>query len=299
MAQAELQPHEWPEEEWRRRVNTVRAGRRLAPASWPNGARCAVALSFDSDHETSELRDGGTSVGRLSWGEYGSRVAVPRLMDILRRADVPATFFVPAVVALLHPEEQQALIGAGHEIGMHGWIHEFNTHLPPAIERELMFRSADALEKVTRVRPVGLRTPSWDVSAATIAVEQELGLLYDSSLMADEDCYELLVDGVASGLVEIPVEWIRDDAPYFMMNRHTGLRPYTPPEAVFDVFRREFEGAYAAGGVFQLTMHPHVISYRSRVWILEEIIALARSKGDVWFTTHADLARWVVLHSGD
>src|ERR1700754_4702711 len=117
MAQPELECWQWPEEVWRGKVDRVRAGRSLKPKTWKNGARCAVALSFDSDHETSELRDGGTSVGRLSWGEYGSRVAVPRLMNILKRADVPATFFVPAVVALLHPEEQQALIGAGHEIG--------------------------------------------------------------------------------------------------------------------------------------------------------------------------------------
>ncbi|RWI50274.1 MAG: polysaccharide deacetylase [Mesorhizobium sp.] len=288
------EPHEWTEAEWRQRVGLVRAGRPLRPSAWPGGAKCAVALSFDSDHETSELKDGGNSIGRLSWGEYGSRVGVPRILDILRRNSIPSTFFVPAVTALLHPDEQRAVVAEGHEVGLHGWIHEFNTALPPEIERELLFRSSDALERATGVRPVGLRTPSWDVSSATIAAEKELGLLYDSSLMADEDCYEILLDGIPSGLVEIPVEWIRDDAPYFFMNRHSNLRPYTAPADVFDIFRREFELAHAAGGLFQLTMHPHVISYRSRIWILEELISTARSKGDVWFATHADVARWVL-----
>jgi hypothetical protein len=96
-----------------------------------------------------------------------------------------------------------------------------------------------------------------------------MGLLYDSSLMADDDCYELLLDGQPTGVVELPVEWIRDDAVYFNMNRFAALRPYTPPSAVLEIFRREFDAAYAEGGLFQLTMHPHIIGHRSRMMILE------------------------------
>ena len=120
-----------------------------------------------------------------------------------------------------------------------------------------------------------MRTPSWDFSWNTLAIAAEMGLLYDSSLMSDEDCYELLLDGNPCGVVELPVEWVRDDAVYFMMNRFSALRPYTPPADVFDIFRREFEAAYDEGGIFQLTMHPHVIGYRSRIWIIEELIRLA------------------------
>jgi peptidoglycan-N-acetylglucosamine deacetylase len=289
---ADIEPWQWPEAEWRRRVNQVRAGRPYRPKAWPGGARCAVALSFDADHETNELRDGGNSIGRLSWGEYGARVGVPRIEALLARHDVRATFYVPAVAALLHPEEQRRLVASGHEIGIHGWIHELNSVLPYEAERDLMFRAAETLEQVSGMRPVGLRTPSWDFSPNTLRIERELGLLYDSSLMADEDCYELLLDGEATGIVELPVEWVRDDAVYFMMNRFSALRPYTPPEGVLDVFRREFEAAYAAGGLFQLTMHPHVIGYRSRIWILEEVVRLAKAKGDVWFATHAEVAAY-------
>ena len=119
-----------------------------------------------------------------------------------------------------------------------------------------------------------------------------MGLLYDSSLMADEDCYELLLDGEPTGIVELPVEWVRDDAVYFMMHRFQGLRPYTPPKDVLDIFLRELDAAYAVGGVFQLTMHPHIIGYRSRIWILDELIRHAKAKGGVWFGTHAEVVRW-------
>jgi peptidoglycan-N-acetylglucosamine deacetylase len=287
------EPWQWDEPHWRGLVNQVRAGRRLAPARWKGGARCAVALSFDSDHDTNELRDGGKSIGRMSWGQYGNRVGVPRILDLLDRYGIKASFYVPAVAALLYPDEQKRLVAEGHEIGIHGWIHELNSVLPYEAERDLMFRATDTLEKITGVRPVGLRTPSWDFSPNTLRIETELGLLYDSSLMADEDCYDLVMDGKSTGIVEVPVEWVRDDAVYFMMNRFQSLRPYTPPKDVLEIFLREFDAAYQAGGLFQLTMHPHIITPRSRIWILEEIIRHAQAKGDVWFATHAEVATYV------
>ena len=292
-----LEPWQWPEAQWRKLVGQVRAGRALRPLSWKGNARCAVALSFDSDHETNELRDGGKSIGRMSWGQFGNRVAMPRILSLLRKYDVPASFYVPAVTAQLYPDEQREVAADGHEIGIHGWIHELNSGLTYESERDLMMRSSDVLESVTGSRPVGMRTPSWDFSPHTLRIAREMQLAYDSSLMADEDCYELLLDGEPTGVVELPVEWIRDDAVYFWMNRFQSHRPYTPPVDVFDIFRRELDGAHKDGGVFQLTMHPHVIGYRSRIWIVEEVIRHARSLGDVWFATHAQVVQWAKAHA--
>jgi len=285
-------PWEWSESTWRGLVGQVRAGRPLRPDKWPGDAPCAIALSFDSDHESNELRDGGHSIGRLSWGQYGNRVGIPRIERLLNQYGVRSSFYVPAVVALLYPEEQRRLSGAGHEIGLHGWIHEINTALPGDVERELMFRAAETIESVTGVRPIGMRTPSWDFSPRTLKIAVELGLAYDSSLMADEDCYELLLNGAPSGVVELPVEWIRDDAVYFMMNRFQSLRPYTPPKDVFDIFLKELDYAISDGGIFQLTMHPHIISARSRIWILEEIIKHGKIR-NAWFATHAEIVAYV------
>jgi peptidoglycan/xylan/chitin deacetylase (PgdA/CDA1 family) len=291
-------PHTWDEATWRSKVEAVRAGRTLLPDAWPGGARCAVALSFDSDHETNELRDGGASTARLSWGEYGTRRGVPRIRKVLDRFGAKASFFVPAVSALLHPDEQRSLAGEGHEIGLHGWIHELNTTLDEATERDLMLRAADTLEKISGTRPVGMRTPSWDYSPNTLSLAREMGLLYDSSLFSDDDPYEILQNGEATGIVELPVEWIRDDAVYFMMNRFGAQRPYTPPADVLDIFAREFEGAYAEGGLFLLTMHPHVTGYRSRIFILEELLERITDKGDVWIATHAEIAQYCATQAG-
>jgi hypothetical protein len=145
----------WPEHVWRDKVNHVRAGRPMKPARWKNGARCAVALSFDSDHETNELRDGGKSFGRMSQGQYGNRQGVPRILRALAKHDAKATFFVPAVAALLYEDEQRRVVAEGHEVGIHGWIHELNSQLPYAVERDLMFRAADTLGARLRCAPCG------------------------------------------------------------------------------------------------------------------------------------------------
>ena len=148
---SEVPPWRWDEATWRGHVGHVRAGRPLLPG-WPGEARVAVALSFDSDHETIPLRDGATGPGELSWGEYGSRVGARRILALLAGHGIPATFFVPAVSALLHPDEVQRYVAEGHEVGMHGWIHERTATLPSAEERELALRSAGVLEKSTGAR---------------------------------------------------------------------------------------------------------------------------------------------------
>src|SRR3954453_14019937 len=128
---------QWDEATWRGHVQRVRAGRSIKPTAWPNGARVAEALSFDSDHETIPLRDAETQPGKLSQGEYGSRGGAPRIMRLLGRRGIQASFFMPAVSALLHPEEARGYVEAGHELAIHGWIHERNMQLSPEDERTL------------------------------------------------------------------------------------------------------------------------------------------------------------------
>jgi peptidoglycan-N-acetylglucosamine deacetylase len=112
------QPWQWDEPTWRGHVERVRAGRPLRPETWPGGARVAVALSFDADHETIPLRDGDVLPGKLSQGEYGARVGVPRILKLLDGFSAPSTFFVPGVSALLHDGEVKSCADAGHEIAL-------------------------------------------------------------------------------------------------------------------------------------------------------------------------------------
>lgn len=285
-------PWLWPENKWRAIVSKVSAGRSLKPQSWPRKAKVAVAISFDSDHETSVLRWGSESIGQISQGEYGSRKGIPRILETLSRYNVQATFFVPAVSALLHSKEIQLIHNLGHEIGLHGWIHEINSDLELEDEKKLMDDAISVLSQLTGIRPTGIRTPSWDFSKNTAQLIKEFGLLYDSSLMADDDPYELLIDGKPSGIIELPVEWIRDDAVYFNMARFSSLRPYTSPNSVLEIFKSEFNGALRENGLFLLTMHPHFIGHRSRIDILEQLLDYISNQDTVWFASHYEIAKY-------
>jgi len=289
--QAPVPGWEWSEDQIFETVNKVRAGRSLQPDQWPGGARVAVLLSFDVDNETIALRYGEPTIGALSQGEYGARVGLARVVDLVDRHDIPASFFIPAVSLMLSPEMADLIKRSGHhEFAVHGWIHEMNSSLPLEQERDLLVRSIEYLTEVTGERPVGYRAPSWDFSPSTLSVLRELGFVYESSLMADDSPYELLADGEPTGMVELPVEWILDDAP---LVNPLGNR-YSAPREVLQVYIDEFEKAYEEGTMFLLTMHPHYMGHRSRIVILEELIDHIHRRGDVWFATHRQTAEYVL-----
>ena len=200
-AQNAAEPWNWSEEYVRSVVNQVRAGRDLNPSSWPGGARVAVLLSFDVDNETVQgLRTGDISIGPLSQGQYGSRVALPRVVRLLDSENVPGSFFFTAWSLKLAPEQAALIQESGmHEIAVHGWIHELNTSLDGPTEERLLRQAVETMEEITGERPVGYRAPSWNHSPNTLRIVRDLGFLYESSLMADDRPYELVQDGEPTG----------------------------------------------------------------------------------------------------
>ena len=289
-------PWDWTEDEVRAALAPVRAGRDLNPSVWPGGARVAVLLSFDVDNETVQgLRDGTVSIGPLSQGEYGHRAALPRVLRLLERERVPATFFFPAWSLKIAPDQATQVDASGmHEIAVHGWIHERNSELDGPTERRLLEQAVDAMTEITGRRPVGYRAPSWNFSPNTLSIVRDMGFLYESSLMADDRPYELLQDGQATGLVELPVEWILDDAPLFNPLGNS----YSPPRDVMQVWIDEFDKAWEEGTKFLLTMHPHISGHRSRIVALEGLIDHIQAKGGAWFATHESAARYVKEQAG-
>jgi peptidoglycan/xylan/chitin deacetylase (PgdA/CDA1 family) len=286
---------QWSTDTIMRVVKAVRAGRSLQPRSWPNGARVAVALSFDVDNETVNLRFGQPTIGELSQGQYGARVGLPRILRLLDRHAIPASFFIPAVSLLIDREQVGLIQKAGrHEFAVHGWIHEMNTAVPGDVERRLVQQAIDTLTALTGTRPVGYRAPSWNFSPHTMSIVRDLGFLYESSLMADESPYELEQDGIPTGIVELPVEWILDDAPLFSP-RGTN---YASPREVAQVWIDEFDRAYEEGTLFLLTMHPHVSGHRSRIKALELLIDHIKARRGVWFATHREVAEYVKAQAG-
>jgi len=279
-----------PEDQIKRVVGAVRAGRKLTPKNWPNGARVAIAVSFDIDNEL--LARTSPLPVPLSQGEYGAIEGMPRILAMLDRQQIPATFFIPAVSAMLHPDMIPAIMKPGrHEIGVHGWIHE---NLPSvgdaAHEERLLNQAIDYLTKAVGRRPVGYRAPSWAFSPNTLPQILKAGFLYDSSFMAMDQPYELLQDGKPTGLTELPIEWILDDFPYYSGNASGSL---PSPEAVFNIYKDEFDLAYQERTMVVLTTHPHVSGHRSRLMQIEKLVTYMKSKPGVWFATLEQIANTV------
>src|SRR5262245_29973234 len=189
-------------------VDVARVGRKLTPKVWPNRAKVAVCLSFDTDTEAPLLRDGTTSPTSLSAAAFGAESGMPRILAMLDNYQVPSTFFVTGVDAMLHPEMITAIMKSGrHEIGVHGWIHETPTRLPAEEEERLLDQAIEYLTKVTGKKPVGYRAPSWAFSTATLDLIQKKGFLYDSSLQALDEPYEIVSRGKPTGIVELAIDW--------------------------------------------------------------------------------------------
>jgi peptidoglycan-N-acetylglucosamine deacetylase len=280
----------WTEEQLRQAVAPARVGRKLTPKSWPNNARVAVCLSFDVDNESYLLARGEKSPTTLSAADFGAQTGLPRILELLDRHQVPASFFIPAVSAVIHPEMIPAILKRGrHEIGVHGWIHESLPALNDAAEEERLLNQAiEYLTKATGKRPVGYRAPGWAFSQHTLAILRRAGFLYDSSLSAMDEPYEIVSNGEPTGMTELAIDWTLTETPYLGRG---GTMP--SPAQLFQLYREEFDGAYAQRTMFVLTLHPHVSGHRAPLHHLDELITYMRAKPGVWFATGEQIARYL------
>ncbi|HVQ41810.1 MAG TPA: polysaccharide deacetylase [Vicinamibacterales bacterium] len=270
-------------------IDVARVGRKLTPKVWPNGSKVAVCLSFDTDTEAPLLRDGTTSPTSLSASDYGAQSGMPRILAMLDKHQIPATFFMTAVDAMLHPEMVAAVQKSGrHEIGVHGWIHELTTRLTEAEEERLLDQSIAYLTKATGKKPVGYRAPSWAFSGATLDLLLKKGFLYDSSLQALDEPYEVMSRGKNTGLIELAIDWTLTETPFL---GQSGRMP--SPELLYGLYRDEFDGAYNEGTMFVLTLHPYLSGHRAPMKHLEQFVAYMKSKPGVWFATGAQIANYV------
>ncbi len=260
---------------------------------WPDGKQSAAVLSFDFDAESGfyfrEPEKAKRSLGDLEERRFGPRVGVDRILRLLDRLKLRASFFIPGWTVEHHLAECIRIRDAGHEIGAHGNMHEALGFLDEAQEERVMREQLDILKSRLGVRPAGYRSPSWDVNVWTPALLKRQGFLYDSSLMGNDVPYE--IDTGEGPLIEVPVQWLLDDAPLF---RHVygATNAIADPGRVLQMWSKEFAAMHPESGCFVLTCHPFVSGRASRVALLEELVTYMRRARGVWFTTCEEVARW-------
>jgi peptidoglycan/xylan/chitin deacetylase (PgdA/CDA1 family) len=259
---------------------------------WPAGHRCAAMLCFDVDGETTALSESSNLARRrtlTSQCEYGPKIGVPRLLALLDHLEVPATFFVPAYIAEQHPRMVEAIAAAGHEIGLHGYLHEKLAYLSEAEEEAILARSLQILTRLSGSRPVGYRAPWFETNPWTAALLAKHGLLYGASEMGDDVPY---LHG--NGVVEIPGQWLLEDWEQFAFNADPpwGFVPENCAK-VYDLWWREFEAMHDFGCCFVLTLHPWLSGRPSRVRLLEDLVRAMQARGRVWFARGREIADYV------
>ncbi|MEU6577328.1 polysaccharide deacetylase [Streptomyces sp. NPDC046805] len=267
------------------------------PVVWPQGKRAAACFSFDVDAESAVLHEHPRAAQRMSvmsHQSYGPLVGVPRLLRILARHDVRATFFVPGWTARRYPDTVRAIVDGGHEIAHHGYLHEPLAGVDAKAEADYLDRGLEALDAVAGVRPVGYRAPMWELTYNSPRLLAERGFLYDSSLMDADVPYELSVPGSPSPLVEIPIQWALDDwEQYCYLPGISGSGLIESPRKALEIWSLEFEAVRQEGGCFVLTTHPFLTGRPSRAAALEELIARAVGTGDTWVTSLSEVARHI------
>ena len=263
---------------------------------WPDGAQCAVMLTFDFDAETLWIsRDMANwkRPGTLSQGTYGAKVGVPMILELLRDYGLKATFFVPGWTAEKYATRIEDMLRDGHEVGHHGYLHEWIDPDFPEREREALEKGLAALKTSVGVTPSGYRSPAGETSENIAALLAEYKFLYDSSLQDDIRPYQLRLSSGAPGPMELPWHWSLDDAPYMLFSLKNP-RPIMTNSHVLEIWREEFLAIYRQGGLFNLVCHPQVIGRPSRLTLLREFIDFTLSFPKVWYATGREVAKvWI------
>jgi peptidoglycan/xylan/chitin deacetylase (PgdA/CDA1 family) len=260
---------------------------------WPGGAQCAVMLTFDFDAETLWIsRDPANwkRPGTLSQGTYGGKVGIPKILELLRDYRIKGTFFVPGWTAEKYLSRMEAIVAAGHEVGHHGYLHEWIDPDFPEKEREAFDKGLDALQRTIGQRPRGFRSPAGETSENMIALLAELGFLYDSSLMDSINPYRHVLKDGATGPIELPWHWTLDDAPYALFSIKNP-RPIMTNSHILEVWTEEFKEIYRWGGLVNVVTHPQVIGRPSRLAMLRQFIEFTLRYPGVWYATGEEVAK--------
>jgi peptidoglycan-N-acetylglucosamine deacetylase len=260
---------------------------------WPEGVRAAAAFTFDVDAESCVLAHDPASSSRMSLmthQAYGPRVGVPRLLRLLERQGVRATFFVPGFTADTYPDVVRRIADGGHEIAHHGYLHEPMQGISAATEASYIDAGLEALDRLG-VSPVGYRAPWWEMNWHTADLLIERGFLYDTSLLDGDVPYRFRGESGTGSLVEIPVDWALDDwEQYAFYPGWTGSGVIESPRKVHEMWLLEAQAHLAENGCFVLTNHPFISGRPSKAAALERLVEDVRAMDGMWVATLREIA---------
>jgi len=256
---------------------------------WPQGKRSAFCFTVDVDAESPllwSLREQTVhrTVGQFEQRQFGPRVGIWRLLDLLARFGIKGSFFVPAVVAEKHPELLPAFVERGHEVGLHGYFHEIVSHVSDQEFSAALEASIELFRRQVGVTPAGFRSPAWEMTAHMLAEVKARGM-YDSSLSGFDNPYTI------ADVVEVPVQWALDDAVFFkFLGGGVDNWAPSPPRQVLEGWIDEWDMLHADAGLFMLTVHDWISGRGHRIRLLETLLERVCADPTAWIATVGEVA---------
>ncbi len=278
------------------------------PLKWPDGKRLAVFVTFNLEYwdltkDTEEsYYAGGPSIlpdplpgnvadiPNYTWREYGQRVGIWRLFDIMDKAGVPASCTMNAKMGIERPQAIKYCVERGWELVAHNYVQTdllTNYYFDPEGERQIVLETIDVYKKVVGKKPAGWLSSSLRTNPSTVDILAEQGLLYTADFLNDDQPYLMQTDH--GPIVSVPYTVEIND---FMMFMRRG----NSTSEAFNVMKEQFDTLYMegteSGRLMNLGLHPHVIGQPFRARALREFVDYAKQFPDVWWTTREELAKW-------
>lgn len=262
--------------------------------TWPDHYQMAVCLTWDVDGESAPYarmpKQATKQLSELHQRRYGPTIGMEKILAMLKRYDLKGTFYIPGYIAGLYKEMTQAIVDQGHALGLHGYLHESMDVLDQKEEEEILLKSIKVFERLLGKAPQIYRSPSWELNRWTPDLLVKHGILSDSSLMDDEKPYVLQTE--SGSIIEVPIQWLLDDAEYWMHTRNSREKPIADPETVLRIWSKEFEGYYQSGGCFVLTLHPFISGRWVYMDVVERFIRYMKGFTSIWWATVEELTQY-------
>jgi len=283
------------------------------PLRWPNGKRLAVILTINFEYwdrmRESEARYypggpgivGGDLPGNVydnpnyTWREYGQRVGVWRIFDVLDAAGVRSSSTMNAKMGLERREVIDAALERGWEILAHNYVQSdllTDVFFDEAKEREIIRETLRVYQETCGKPALGWLSSSLRSTLNTADILAEEGLLFFTDLLNDDQPY-MIQTRSGKPLVSISYTSEVNDFTVFM-------RQGMEVDGAFKVFKEQFDWLRAeaahSGRFMNIGLHPHVIGQPFRIRALRDFLDYAKQFDDVWFATRQEIAEWYVDH---
>ena len=264
--------------------------------TWPNGARVALWVIpnieyFILDHgmpgdenQRPDPNAKNPDVRRWSQREYGNRVGVWRIMDVLSKYDIRATVALNSLVCETHPQVVEAAMALNWEFMGHCQTNTRRLTEVPNDRKEIR-TTLDGIEKFTGKRPVGWLGAGLEETWDSLDYLIEAGVQYVADWVADDQPF--LMDPIKGRqLVALPYTMEINDIPIFEYKHHT-------PEEFEGMVKRQFDVLYREGAesgrVMAIALHPYLIGLPHRIDSLTAVLEYITGHKDVWLATGEEI----------